>query len=159
MGDSMGASSGDCDVHNRTCAVGRLSSCPVRCGRSLHRLQAPYARASAQPCSSYIGAVWRPYNWTSRGFGFCTFALEEAVDSVFAMGVYHELDEKRIQCKRATPSRDGRDGAGGGGRVRHAPALVLRSLTSYVTPDTTVAYCVLVPTAAYPPDTTEAYAL
>lgn len=42
-------------------------------------------------------------NRRPRGFGFITFAEEEAVDAVFAKGTIHILHEKQIEIKRAIP--------------------------------------------------------
>jgi len=46
-------------------------------------------------------------NRRPRGFGFITFAEEEAVEAVFAKGVIHILHEKEIEIKRAIPRDSG----------------------------------------------------
>eukprot|EP00889_Picochlorum_renovo_P000291 jgi/Picre1/27321/NNA_000290.t1 len=46
-------------------------------------------------------------NRRPRGFGFITFAEEEAVDAVFAKGTIHVLHDKQIEIKRAIPRDSG----------------------------------------------------
>ncbi|CAE7528919.1 RNP1 [Symbiodinium sp. CCMP2592] len=57
----------------------------------------------------------------SRGFGFVSFDTEEAVDSIMAMRNQHQIQDKWVDCKRATaegtkgvPQKGG--GGGGGGK-------------------------------------------
>ena len=55
----------------------------------------------------------------SRGFGFITYAGEEAVRGVFTHGRHHEIRGKQVEVKAATPRKlDSKGGgrAGGGGR-------------------------------------------
>ena len=50
----------------------------------------------------------------SRGFGFVTFASDEAADAALAMNG-QELDGRTIRVDRANSRGDSRGGAGGGG--------------------------------------------
>ncbi|CAJ1424898.1 unnamed protein product [Effrenium voratum] len=52
----------------------------------------------------------------SRGFGFVSFDTEEAVDQIMAMHQDHQIQEKWVDCKRATAegSKSGPKGGKGG---------------------------------------------
>ncbi|KAJ6942309.1 heterogeneous nuclear ribonucleoprotein 1-like [Populus alba x Populus x berolinensis] len=45
----------------------------------------------------------------SRGFGFVTFDIEDAVEQIFSEGRTHELGGKQVEIKKAEPKRTGGD--------------------------------------------------
>lgn len=51
--------------------------------------------------------MYDQHNRRPRGFGFITFAEEEAVEAVFAKGVIQTIHEKEIEIKRAIPRDSG----------------------------------------------------
>ncbi|KAL3514355.1 hypothetical protein ACH5RR_027072 [Cinchona calisaya] len=51
-----------------------------------------------------------------RGFGFITFASEDAVEEV-VQNNFHQLNEKQVEVKRAIPKEGNNNGNGHGGRV------------------------------------------
>ncbi|KAI6671767.1 hypothetical protein NL676_006652 [Syzygium grande] len=54
----------------------------------------------------------------SRGFGFVTFAEEDAVERIISEGKVHELGGKQVEIKKAEPKRGGSDYSGSQSKFR-----------------------------------------